>query len=285
MAASLFGTQGINRIDTGGSLGREEAGEQRHESEDTGHYRHGQWIMPADTEEQGREQPRQTQRIADAKQQAADGQGQTMAQHKPQDVPAAGAKCCTNADLTGSLGCRIGDAAANIIRKITPVGVVSTLAGTAGSVGSQDGNGSAARFNQPGGITIDSAGNLYVADTGNATIRRITAEGLVTTLAGSASSRGNQDGAGAAASFGSPAGITVGGAGNLYVVDTGNAVLRRVTAAGTVTTLVLTEAGAGTPPPTSTSSGGGGGGTMEAWFIGLLALLGAAGWWRKGRTN
>ncbi len=139
--------------------------------------------------------------------------------------------------LDGPGNLYVADAAANTIRKITTAGVVSTLAGTAGSVGSQDGTGSAARFNQPGGITADLAGNLYVTDTGNATIRRITPEGVVTTLAGSVSNRGNQDGTGAAASFGSPTGITVDGAGNLYVADASNATIRQITPTAAVSTL------------------------------------------------
>ncbi len=131
----------------------------------------------------------------------------------------------------------VADAGNSTIRKINPAGQVATLAGLAGSVGSQDGTGSNARFNQPGGISADSAGNLYVADTGNATIRKITPAGVVTTVAGSAADRGNRDGTGGAAWFNSPSGIAVDGSGNLYVADAVSATVRKVTPDGTVSTL------------------------------------------------
>ena len=131
----------------------------------------------------------------------------------------------------------VADAGANTICKISPAGLVTTLAGSAGSVGSQDGAASDARFNQPGGLAADSAGNLYVADTGNATIRKISPAGVVTTVAGSASNRGNRDGLGSAAWFNSPAGIAVGASGILYVADTLNATIRGIAPDGMVSTL------------------------------------------------
>ena len=107
------------------------------------------------------------------------------------------------------------------IRKITPGGVVTTtLAGLAGQLGSADGTGSAARFNYPIGVAVDSAGNVYVADTGNYTIRKITPAGVVTTLAGSAGQIGSADGTGSAARFFFPYGVAVDSAGNVYVADT-----------------------------------------------------------------
>jgi alpha-tubulin suppressor-like RCC1 family protein/sugar lactone lactonase YvrE len=119
----------------------------------------------------------------------------------------------------------------------TPL-TVSTLAGQPLSNGDDDGIGSAARFYYPSGIAADNAGNLYLADTDNHTIRKIVAStGAVTTLAGLAGSSGDADGTGSAARFNSPSGLAVDGAGNVYVADTMNNTLRIVTAAGAVSTL------------------------------------------------
>lgn len=124
-----------------------------------------------------------------------------------------------------------------ILRKITPSGEVSTLAGGARFAGSADGEAASARFRAPGGVAIDSAGNLYVADSGNHTIRKITTAGVVMTLAGSAGAKGSSDGAGAAARFDTPSGVAVDGVGNVYVADAGNFTLRKITPAGVVTTV------------------------------------------------
>src|SRR5204862_7823763 len=104
-------------------------------------------------------------------------------------------------------------------------------------VGNVDGIGSAARFNQPGAVAVDSAGNVYVADTQNHTIRKITPGGVVTTLAGSAGQDGSKDGNGSAAQFSLPKGVAVDGAGNVYVGDQCNNTIRKVTPGGAVTTL------------------------------------------------
>jgi len=119
------------------------------------------------------------------------------------------------------------------IRKILPDGTVTTLAGLAGTYGSADGRGSAARFRRLSGLTLAPSGNLYVVD--NRMIRMVTPAGDVTTIAGSYSNASYQDGTGSTASFDSPKGIAADAAGNLVVSD-GNE-LRQVTPDGTVTTL------------------------------------------------
>ena len=131
----------------------------------------------------------------------------------------------------------IADTFNHTIRKITPGGVVTTLAGLAGNSGSTDGTGSAARFNSPRGVAVDSAGTVYVADTNNHTIRKITPGGVVTTLAGLPGSSGTADATGNDARFNQPRGIAVDGAGVLYVADTNNHTIRKITAGAVVTTL------------------------------------------------
>ncbi|HEY5244732.1 MAG TPA: NHL repeat-containing protein, partial [Acidimicrobiales bacterium] len=131
----------------------------------------------------------------------------------------------------------------NDVRKITPAGVVTTLAGTAGVVGSADGTGAAAKFSLPAGIVADASGNLFVADYGNNTIRKVTASGVVTTIAGQVGSGGSKDGTGTGAQFFLPVGLAVDASDNLYVIEQSNNDLRKVTSAGVVTTL------AGSAPP------------------------------------
>ncbi len=130
----------------------------------------------------------------------------------------------------------VAESGNNTIRKITPTGAVTTLAGTAGKKGAANGTGAAARFNHPMGVTTDSAGNIYVADSGNNTIRKITPAGLVTTLAGTAEKEGDSDGTGASARFFQPNGVATDSAGNVYVADTCNHAIRKITPEGVVTT-------------------------------------------------
>jgi len=113
---------------------------------------------------------------------------------------------------------------------------VTTLAGLANSPGSADGTGSQARFNSPRGLAVDPSGNVYVADSGNFTIRRISPSGTVTTLAGLAGTYGSADGVGSNARFTLPSGVALDSTGTLYVADPVNYAIRKITPDGTVTT-------------------------------------------------
>ncbi len=123
------------------------------------------------------------------------------------------------------------------IRKITPLGVVSTLAGS-GVVGAIDGVGTAASFNDPIGVAVDATGNVYVVDRGNHKIRKISTSGLVSTFAGSGVI-GASDGIGSEASFNLPFGITIDLVGNLFVADTFNNKIRKITSNGLVSTFAI----------------------------------------------
>src|SRR4030095_14292092 len=131
----------------------------------------------------------------------------------------------------------VADTGNHTIRKITPAGVVSTFAGSPGMPGSADGTGRAARFDSPIGVSLDSAGNLYVGDADNATHRKITPAAVVTTFAGKAGETGSADGTGSNARFSGPRGVAVSAAGNVYVADAFNNTIRKITPEGVVTTL------------------------------------------------
>lgn len=130
-------------------------------------------------------------------------------------------------DAGGSI--YIADRAGQMIRKLTSAGTVSTFAGATEDFGSVDGQGGAARFQSPFGVAVDSSGNVYVADTDNHIIRKITPSGLVSTIAGTAGQAGAANGTGAAARFDRPRGIAIGSDGTIYVTDTGNNTLRKIT--------------------------------------------------------
>ncbi len=142
---------------------------------------------------------------------------------------------------TDGMNLYVSDSSNQTIRKVViSTGTVSTLAGTAGTIGSADGTSTTASFHSPSGITTDGT-NLYVSDGLDNTIRKIEiSTGAVTTLAGTASSIGSTDGIGAAARFSSPEGITTDGV-NLYVTDTTNSTIRKIViSTGSVTTLAGT---------------------------------------------
>jgi sugar lactone lactonase YvrE len=146
-------------------------------------------------------------------------------------------------DLSGNL--YVADSDGSVIRKVTPSGVVTTLAGLPGNslvvtgtppANLGDGTNMNARFCFPQGVTVDNSGNLYIADTADSTIRKVTPVGtdwVVTTVAGLAQNGGSSDGTNSDARFGVPWGITVDGAGNLYVADTGNLAIRKIVPIGT----------------------------------------------------
>lgn len=135
-------------------------------------------------------------------------------------------------DATGNV--YVADYSNNVIRKITPKGEVSIFAGT-GTGGSTNGASTSASFNNPTAVAIDGSGNLYVADYGNHKIRKITVSGVVSTLAGSGT-KGSADGTDIGASFNAPKGIAVDASGAIYVADSDNNKIRKITALGVVTT-------------------------------------------------
>ncbi len=159
-------------------------------------------------------------------------------------------------DLSGNV--YVADSNRDTIYKISPAGSIATLAGAPysknfnsfGPIGiNRDGTGADARFHQPSGLAVDASGNVYVADTLNGTIRRITPDGLVTTIAGDPAVTGNDDGQGSAAHFNRPVGVAIDASGAIYVSDVRS--IRRLSPGGLVTTLF----GNGLPAGTATAVG------------------------------
>ena len=196
----------------------------------------GYWEYDHDHDHPKREWPRKPQNegallliAGDVCNQCAssvDGTGSAARFNKPEGVAVDGAGNLYVAEPSGA-----------VIRKITPQNVVTTLAGSAGAPGALDGTGAGARFNLPSRLATDSAGNVYVIDSGNSTVRRITPAGVVTTLAGVAGLCGSADGQGSGAQFCNPRGIALDQSGNLYVTDTQNHTVRRIDPGGRVTTV------------------------------------------------
>jgi|GEM_PF-402256 len=137
--------------------------------------------------------------------------------------------------VDGSGNVYVADRMNQIIRKITPSGVVTTFAGNS-VYGFINATGTSARFKYPEDVAVDGSGNVYVADKGNHSIRKITSSGVVTTLAGTGIS-GSTNATGTDASFNNPTDIAVDGSGNVYVADAGNYLIRKITPSGVVTTL------------------------------------------------
>ena len=141
----------------------------------------------------------------------------------------------------------VADMSNDTIRKINTNGVVHTFAGKSGVLGNADGFGNDAHFNNPFAVAVDSSDNVYVSDSANAIIRKITPGRVVTTLAGIANFAGDLDGNGTDARFWNPQGLAVDRAGNVYVADTGNNAIRKISPQGVVTTLAIPNDSSGNP--------------------------------------
>jgi sugar lactone lactonase YvrE len=148
------------------------------------------------------------------------------------------------ADIAGNIF--VADRGNHVIRKIIRDGTVSTLAGSPGNFGRADGVGEAARFWYPMGMAVDASGNVYVADSSSRTIRKITPAGVVSTLAGSPGTEGYADGYGSVARFHYPTAVAVDKSGNVFVADSNNKAIRKITANGDVSTVAGSAGSAGT---------------------------------------
>src|SRR5262245_57161709 len=154
---------------------------------------------------------------------------------KSPDTPGGAARCniINRIAVDNAANLYVADVFNHAIRKVTPNGVVTTLAGSPGNPGSADGTVSNARFAYPAKVAVDSAGNVYVSDDGNSTIRKVTPDGVVTTLAGLAGNPGSADGTNSDARFNTPDGVAVDNAGNVYVAELSNHTIRKLTPVST----------------------------------------------------
>ena len=208
----------------------------------------------------------------------ADGVGGAARFHQPSGVAV---------DRDGRI--YVADTANHTLRRIDPDGRVTTLAGLTGVSGARDGTGADAWFDHPAGLAISSSGDLWVADSGSSTIRKVSREGRVTTVAGLPGVTGHKDGRGLDAWFNQPRALAVATDGSVIVADTGNASLRRLASDGAVTTLSLSAGDTvpSIPPPApapapspapaspaggSTGGGSGGGSPGSALPVALLGL-------------
>ncbi|HQR66336.1 MAG TPA: NHL repeat-containing protein [Thermoanaerobaculia bacterium] len=172
-----------------------------------------------------------------------DGPGPTASFYLPASVAV---------DLSGNVF--VSDLGNNRIRKITSAGTVTNVAGS-GGWGDVDGPGPAASFNAPGGVAVDPSGTVYVADTGNNKIRKVTPDGYVSTFAGSGAA-GSVDGPGPTASFDQPWHVAVDSSGVVFVADSGNNKIRKVSPAGEVSTFAGSGAAGSVDGPGPTASFG-----------------------------
>jgi sugar lactone lactonase YvrE len=133
----------------------------------------------------------------------------------------------------------IADNDDNEIRRLSPEGILTLLAGGVSPDPAEvDGVGRAAYFARPGGLALGPGGNLYVADNAGQTIRKVTPDGVVTTIAGVPFAVGSMDGTGNSATFNAPRQLMVDSSGDIYVADGGNALIRKIAPDGTVSTIV-----------------------------------------------
>jgi uncharacterized protein (TIGR03437 family) len=157
--------------------------------------------------------------------------------------------CGLAMDSSGNL--YIADTGNSVIRKVTPTGTITKVAGTytAGYSGDYDpdktdednGKATLAQLSHPIGLAFDAAGNLYIADTSNNRIRKVDTNGIITTVAGNGSTGSLGDGGKATdAPLYNPEGVALDGAGNLYIADTNNGMVRKVSADGIITTVAGT---------------------------------------------
>lgn len=226
----------------------------------------------------------------------ADGSGTQALFNKP-----AGVAFKTSGSAASGNFLYVADMGNNMIRRIAlddGAAVVTTLAGNPGLAGSLDGTGTFALFNQPEGIIVDGAGLIYIADTGNSTIREVTPAGIVTTIAGNpgidglSGIAGFKDGTGTNARFNNPKGIALSHDGQyLYIADTQNQTIRQIDSNNEVTTPVYTTGTAPLPKVdtsyevTQRNKTGHGGGAPSFWHLIMLGALAATHMMRFGKKS